>query len=131
MPLLDRLIYSLSERRQRSIVAVLKKRIDVSYPDPTPLEHVLKTIKERTARLYIEPAGIPIYVDPVGFGEEGVTLQETVVITSKGTPLEITLTNLLKPLGLSYYVNDGLMTITSERQVAEVEHARAKRSWPP
>jgi hypothetical protein len=73
---------------------------------------VLKFLRQATRG----PAdnGIPIYVDPVGLQEAEVTMTAPVTIKAKGIPLHTCLKYLLKPLGLTYKIKDGLMTITSK-----------------
>ncbi|MBV8557496.1 MAG: hypothetical protein JO116_18190, partial [Planctomycetaceae bacterium] len=58
--------------------------------------------------------GIPIYVDPVGLQEAEKTMTSPVTLDLEGVPLRTTLRLLLKQLGLTYTVKDGLLTITSE-----------------
>ncbi|MBV8234029.1 MAG: hypothetical protein JO329_28960, partial [Planctomycetaceae bacterium] len=58
--------------------------------------------------------GIPIYVDPVGLQEAEKTMTSPVTLDLEGVPLKTTLRLLLKQLGLTYTVKDGLLTITSE-----------------
>jgi hypothetical protein len=86
-----------------------------SYDKETPLEDVLKLVKKRTTGTWL-PTGIPIYVDPVGLQEA-----EKIMSTPVGTdpadgplPLGDHLRRILKPMGLTYQVRQGLLIITSE-----------------
>ena len=54
-----------SDPRSRALLARLEETIPMSFPNPTPLEDVLKYIRQATAEPDRE--GIPIYVDPAGF----------------------------------------------------------------
>ena len=118
--------------REPASTAVLKKLetpISMSFPNETPLEDVLKYIKSATQG----PAdtGLPIYVDPIGLNEAEKTMTSPVTLDLEGVPLRITLRLLLKQLGLTYDVKEGLLTITSEkseyRPVPILEHVRRAR----
>ena len=84
----------------------------MSFANETPLEDVLKYIKSATQGP--NDTGIPIYVDPVGLQEAEKTMTSPVTLDLEGVPLKTTLRLLLKQLGLTYTVKDGLLTITSE-----------------
>jgi hypothetical protein len=73
---------------------------------------VLKYIKAATQGP--NDSGIPIYVDPVGLNEAEKTFTSPVTLDLEGVPLKSTLRLLLKQLGLTYTVKEGLLTITSE-----------------
>jgi hypothetical protein len=98
--------------KTRDILSRLEQPIPMAFPDETPLGEVLKYIKAMTQG----PGGdgIPIYVDPVGLNEASRTLQSPVTLDLEGVPLKTTLRLLLKQLGLTYTVKDGLLTITAE-----------------
>ncbi len=90
----------------------LEEPVSMSFSNPTPLEDALKYIKSATQGP--NDTGIPIYVDPVGLHEEKKTMTTPVTLDLEGVPLRITLRLLLKQLGLTYMVKDGLLQITSE-----------------
>ena len=98
--------------KTKSILAKLNEPISMSFANETPLEDVLKYIKSATQGP--NDTGIPIYVDPVGLNEAEKTLTSPVTLDLEGVPLKTTLRLLLKQLGLTYTVKDGLLTITSE-----------------
>jgi hypothetical protein len=89
----------------------LEEKIDLNF-DRTSLADVLKAIRSAT-RKGPDDAGIPIYVDPVGLHEAGVTPATPVSFTAKGEPLKSSLERLLGSIGLTYVVKDGLLTVTS------------------
>ena len=60
------------------------------------------------------PDGIPIYVDPQALREADKTLASTVSIELEGVPLRRSLQLVLAQVGLRYYVDDGILVITSE-----------------
>jgi hypothetical protein len=113
----------------RAILKKLEAPISMSFANETPLEDVLKYIKSATQG----PAdtGLPIYVDPVGLNEAEKTMTSPVTLDLEGVPLRITLRLLLKQLGLTYDVKDGLLTITAEasedRPLPILEHAKRAR----
>src|SRR5215218_8713095 len=84
----------------------------MSFANETPLEDVLKYIKSATTGA--NDNGIPIYVDPVGLQEAEKTMTSPVTLDLEGVPLKTTLRLMLKQLGLTYSVKDGLLTITAE-----------------
>jgi hypothetical protein len=87
----------------------------MSFQEETPLEDVLKYIKQATTSAPDFPAGIPIYVDPVGLQEAEKSMTSTIrFIDLEGIPLRRTLQLLLKQLNLIYFVEDGMLCITSE-----------------
>jgi hypothetical protein len=98
--------------KTKSILSKLDEPIAMSFANETPLEDVLKYIKSATAGP--NDTGIPIYVDPVGLQEAEKTMTSPVTVDLEGVPLKTTLRLLLKQLGLTYTVKDGLLTITNE-----------------
>ena len=98
--------------KTKSILFKLEEPISMSFANETPLEDVLKYI--RSATQCPNDSGLPIYVDPVGLNEAEKSLTSPVTLDLEGVPLNATLRLLLKQLGLTYTVKDGLLTITSE-----------------
>ncbi len=100
--------------KTKAILSKLNERISMNFPGETPLEDVKKYIEQSTqdeaAGL---PTGIPIYVDPQGLQDADKTMASPVSINLEGIPLKTTLRLLLRQLGLTYTVKDGLLTITS------------------
>ena len=94
------------------ILAKLEEPIPMSFHDDTPLEDVLRYIKQATQRA--NDQGVTIYVDPFGLQEAEKTMTSPVSIDLEVVPLRRTLQLLLTQLGLCYYVDDGLLVITSE-----------------
>jgi hypothetical protein len=94
----------------------LEEPISMSFNEETPLEDVLKYIKQAsTTQTY---AGIPIYVDPAGLKEAGATTTSVVRnIDLEGVPLKTTLRLLLKQLGLAYCVRDGVLIVSSQQGI--------------
>ncbi len=104
--------------RSQRIAAELGKPIKMSFANETPLEDVIKYVRQAT-RSPTFPDGIPIYVDPLGLQAAEKTLKSTVTIDVAQVPLRTSLKLLLTQLGLTYQVKDGLLTVTSEDSAAD------------
>ncbi len=100
------------DAKTRQILEKLDEPISMSFANETPLDDVLKYIKQATTTPTF--TGIPIYVDPLGLQEAERSLNSTVQIDLEGVPLKTTLKLILKQLGLAYTVKDGFLMITSE-----------------
>jgi tetratricopeptide (TPR) repeat protein len=102
------------DEKTKAILSKLNERISMPFQADTPLEDVKRYIEQSTqdeaAGL---PTGIPIYVDPQGLQDADKTMASTVTINLEGIPLKTTLRLILKQLGMTYTVKDGLLTITS------------------
>ena len=101
-----------NDPKSLSILAKLEEPIAMSFPTETPLEDLLKYIKQATTGPTY--AGIPIYVDPLGMQEAERTLTSPISLDLEGIPLRRTLQLALKQLGLGYFVDDGILVITSQ-----------------
>ena len=96
-----------------AINQALEKVIRLSFAEETPLEDVLKYIKEATKQP--EAAPIPIYVDPVGLSEANKTMTSTIRNVDFVTvQLKNALPKMLIQLELAFCVKDGVLIITSE-----------------
>jgi hypothetical protein len=100
------------DAKTKQILEKLDQPIAMSFPNETPLDDVLKYIKQATQGA--NDSGIPIYVDPLGLTEADRTMQSPVQLDLEGVPLKTTLKLMLKQLGLTYSVKDGFLMITSE-----------------
>jgi hypothetical protein len=96
----------------------------LSAHDDSTLEAVLKELNARTTRnpnLPKIPAGIPIYVDPIGLQEAEMSLsaqiKRTVGDASADASLGQRLRLLLDAVGLSYQVKYGYLMITSKESL--------------
>jgi Domain of unknown function (DUF4139)/N-terminal domain of unknown function (DUF4140) len=115
--------------KTQKILEKLNESVSMSFNEETPLEDVLKYIKQATTSSnYL---GIPIYVDPIGLREAEKSLTSTVKnINLDGVPLKVTLKLLLDQLDLTYTVKNGLLRVTSSEsaQSEAVEDEPARRS---
>ena len=94
------------------IQEALERPVPMHFDEDTPLEDVLQHIKAATRG----PDGkaIPIYVDPLGLMEAEKTMTSTVRnISLDGVELKTSLRLCLKQLDLTYWIQDGLLLITS------------------
>ena len=97
--------------RSKLIFKRLDEAVSMSFAKETPLEDVLKYIKQATSEE--KYGGIPIYVDPKGLKEAEATLQSPIQLELEGVPLKTSLRLLLKQIGLAYCVRDGVLIISS------------------
>ena len=102
------------DARSLAILKKLDEPVSMNFANETPLDDVLKYIKEATAGSGGK-GGVAIYVDPAGLQEADKTMTSPVALELEGVPLKRTLSLLLKQLGLSYIVEDGMIYITAER----------------
>ena len=100
------------DSKSLAILAKLDEPISMSFANETPLEDLLKYIKQATTGPNF--SGIPIYVDPLGLQEAEKTLASTVQLDLEGIPLRRSLQLALSQLRLGYYVDDGILVITSQ-----------------
>ncbi len=111
------------DQTNRLILAKLDEPISMSFNEETPLEDILKYIKQATTTATYP--GIPIYVDPIGLQEADKTLTSTVRnLDLDGVPLRVTLGLLLKQLDLEYVVQDGLLKIGNASAVSSATPLR-------
>ncbi len=95
----------------KAVSKKLEEPFAMSFSDETPLEDVLKYIRQATTTETY--GGIPIYVDPKGLKDADVTLKSPVSFDLDGIPLKTSLRLILKQLGLAYCVRDGVLIISS------------------
>ena len=119
--------------KSKQIHSSLELPISMSFAEGTPLEDVLKYIKQATTtEKYV---GIQIYVDPAGLREAAASTNSTVQIDFEGIPLKTSLRLMLKQLGLAYRVRDGLLIISSPDgvldELMEAKQERADRRTRP
>ena len=113
-----------SNPRNKVIFKKLEEPISMSFNAETPLEDLLKYIRQATTtKTY---SGIPIYVDPQGISDADVTMSSTICnMDLEGIPLKTTLRLLLRQQGLAYCVRDGVLIISSYQGILdELSQAR-------
>jgi RNA polymerase sigma factor (sigma-70 family) len=105
------------QRKTQEILQKLEEPIAMSFPNEIPLDDVLKYIKQATTTPTYP--GIPIYVEPQGLQEVKQSVGSTIKFDREHVPLKTTLRLILKQLGLSYMVKDGLLMIDSRSAITE------------
>jgi hypothetical protein len=100
--------------QSRRILAKLEEPVAMNFPHETPLDDVLKYIRQATKSSEL-PSGIAIYVDPIGLQEAEKSLTSTIQMDLEGVPLRRTLQLALQQLGLTYRVFDGMLFVSSEQ----------------
>jgi hypothetical protein len=104
--------------KSKLIYNKLDEPISMSFNEETPLEDVLKYIKQATSTENYQ--GIQIYLDPEGLDEVNTITAPTVKnMDLEGVPLKTTLRLLLRQLGLAYCVRDGMLMISSPAIIFE------------
>ena len=113
-----------------AVIKKLEEPMTLHFPTETPLEEVLKHVKDATKGA--DGKRLSIYVDPQALQEAEKTLESPVVIDLEDVPLRLSLRLVLKQLGLAYCVRDGVVMIsTIEGIKQELEEARAEQMGPP
>ncbi len=108
------------DQKSRMIHEKLDEPISMSFLEETPLEDVLKYIHQATTSSTY--GGIPIYVDPIGLREAEKSMSSTVRnLDLEGVPLRRTLQLLLKQLDLAYFVEDGVLCVTSLKSMGRFD----------
>ncbi len=103
--------------KTRQIEMALDEPITMSFANETPLDDVLKYIKQATTTPTFP--GIPIYVAPLGLKEAGKTIHSTIQIDMEHVPLKDSLRMVLQQVGLAYLVKDGFLMIDSRMSIME------------
>ena len=97
----------------------LERPIALPFESETPLSDVVQYLKSATQSPEL-PAGIPIYVDPIGLKEANVTNETPIIIELNGIPLKRGLFLALRSIGLAYTVQDGLLIISTQDQLKQL-----------
>jgi hypothetical protein len=90
--------------------------IQVSRSDT--LEDVLKRLRVATRGFRVKN-GMPIYVDPIGLDEAGITLSAKITsdLDSTGLTVKQFLNRILQPMGLAAKLDAGIVAITSKESM--------------
>jgi predicted DNA-binding protein (UPF0251 family) len=113
------------QRKTQAIMQALEEPIAMPFANKTPLNDVLKYIKAATTTPTF--SGIPIHVEPLGLQEANKSLDSTIQFDRADLPLKTSLRMILKPLGLSYVVKDGLLMIDSRSAITETRVEEVER----
>lgn len=95
---------------EKMIREKMVEQIDVTF-DNRPLSQAMETISQMT--------GIPIFIDPIGITNEGITSGQPVTLQLGGTPISLksALTLMLDPYGLTYTIKNEVLNITSKQTI--------------
>ena len=104
-------------RRTAVILAKLEKRIPMVFPNATPIDDVLKYIKQAALDGPNDPVNLPIYVDPIGLQQAERSLNSTISLELEDTPLRVSLAQVLAQLGLAFIVKDDVVFISSPGRI--------------
>ena len=94
------------------ILKALEQPIPLQFPNGTPLDDLAKYLEQATTTPSYH--GIPVYLDPLGLQEAECSLSSTFTIDLEGVPLTTSLGFALEQIGLTYFVKDGALVITSD-----------------
>ena len=100
----------------KAILMALNQPFDAK-PIPRPTLALLLQEIKRVTRNGVLWDGIPIFVDPIGLQEAGVTMNSPVTVSSKAVTIRKALQDALGQLKLVYTVKDGFMMITSKESI--------------
>ncbi len=103
--------HSAADMANARIFDALERPIPMRFPEPTPLEDVLKHIEKATATP--RSPGLPIYLDPIGLHEAEQSATSTVTIDLEKVPLKKSLRACLDPIHMTYVVKEGYLLVTS------------------
>ena len=93
------------QSRRAEIRSILRsRRVSVSVKDE-PLSSVVKTISKLTS--------LPIEFDEEALADDGVETSQRMTLTVKDAPLWVVLDRLLNPIGLTWWINNDGLSITS------------------
>ncbi len=110
--------------RNKAIEQKLETAVSINFAQETPLEDVIKYLKQTLA----DPKGkpVPIYVDPAGLQDAEKTMNSPVALDIQDVPLRTTLRLILNQIALDYRVRDGMIYVTSRESFdQEDEDAKA------
>lgn len=93
------------DRDNQKIRNKLKQKIDVEFVDE-PLNQVLEYLEER-----IE---VQFYLDPKSIVEQGLSADVPITFSLKNVPVELILKLIFEQIELSYYVDSGVVIVTTE-----------------
>jgi RNA polymerase sigma factor (sigma-70 family) len=109
-----------------AVIKKLEEPVTLHFPMETPLELVLKHIKD--ASRGADGKKLSIYVDPRALEEADKTMGSPVFIDLEDVPLRFSLRLLLKQLGLAYCVRDGVVIIGTGSSIhQELMEAQAEQ----
>lgn len=112
---LQQVFFPALTKRELKIQEALNAQTECHFAD-LPLSEVLTKLSERDELTFL--------VRDNDLGEEGLTVDEPVNFSVKGIALKDALDLILKPMGLTYVVDRGVVLITTNMKADEMYHTR-------
>ncbi len=104
-------------RRHRNVAAALQNKFIVPSKDTVSIEDAIRAVKQSSVTRAF-PAGLPIYVDPIGLQEAECNLAADVTADLGDATVAQVLDRILKPKGLAYWLpDDRYLLITSQESL--------------
>lgn len=101
---------------------LLGRKVDMPFPADTPLDDVLKHIRE-ASKEGKDDAGLSIYVDPAALQDADKSGVSPVTFDMKGVPIATALELILKQLDLAYHVRpDGIVVVGRPEDSSDPMH---------
>lgn len=100
---------------EQRIFEELQKETEANFPD-IPLSEVMT--------YFSELHNITILINSNDLGEDGLTVDEPVNVSLSGIKLKSALNIILKPIGLTYVIEDEVMKITTTAKAEEIYSTR-------
>lgn len=98
----------------RAVLKKLEEKVSLQFPNEIPLEDVINYV--RSATQGPNDSGIPYAFDEAAMKRAGKSRHSRVSFESTGEPLKTSLKKLLEPMGLTYRVKKGVLTITADEK---------------
>ena len=92
----------------RAVLSALRRPVRLPSSGPMPLMTMLKGVKGVSV-------GVPIFVDPIDLASVNLDENSTVTASAENLTIKDHLEHSLKPMGLSFFVKDGLLMITTKK----------------
>jgi hypothetical protein len=91
---------------------ILRRSVDLDFPQPPTFEEALKKLKGATLGPLDD--GAPIYVNPEGLQKAGITMDRKVEIRELKGTLSEALSTILDPLKMTFKAENGLIKIDAK-----------------
>ncbi len=95
----------------RKVLDALERPIPMRFPRATSIGEVANYL--RKAVRAADDSGYSIDIDPQGLQDADKDMNSPIRIDLDGIPLRVTLDLLLRQLGMGYYIEDGILTISA------------------
>lgn len=110
--------------RTKAVLDALNRPLIIKVEPELTLDLLLTGIRQGTKGPDL-PEGLPLYVDPAGLREAGVTTSAPLksVFSAEGVPLRTSLEWLLHGIGLNYVVRHDIVQISNENRLSRADRA--------